>query len=69
MIVDQPIAKNLFSFKWLMGYFGLMALFGLSVVGWQNRQSHLIAGMNRELETNNAFLAAVSMKISRYLSP
>jgi len=69
VIVDQPIARNLFSFKWLMGYFGLMAAFGLGVVGWQNRQSKLIAGMNKELENNNAFLAAVSMKISRYLSP
>ena len=69
VIVDQPIAKNLFSFKWLLGYFGVMAAFGLLVVGWQNRQSNLIAGMNRELESNNAFLAAVSMKISRYLSP
>jgi adenylate cyclase len=69
VIVDQPIAKNLFSFKWLMGYLGVMAAFGLGVVGWQNRQSQLIAGMNKELETNNAFLAAVSMKISRYLSP
>lgn len=69
VIVDQPIAKNLFTFKYLMSYFGIMALFGLGVVGWQNRQSSLIAGMNRELETSNAFLAAVSMKISRYLSP
>jgi adenylate cyclase len=69
VIVDQPIAKNLFSFKWLLGYFGVMAAFGLLVVGWQSRQSNLIAGMNRELESNNAFLAAVSMKISRYLSP
>ncbi len=69
VIVDQPIASNLFSFKWLIGYFGVMAAFGLIVVGWQNRQSNLIAGMNKELETNNAFLASVSMKISRYLSP
>lgn len=69
VIVDQPIARNLFSFKWLLSYFGVMAVFGLGVVGWQNRQSHLIAGMNKELEANNAFLAAVSMKISRYLSP
>ena len=69
VIVDQPIAQNLFSFKWLLGYFGVMAAFGLGVVGWQTRQSNLIAGMNKELETNNAFLAAVSMKISRYLSP
>ncbi|WP_119388098.1 adenylate/guanylate cyclase domain-containing protein [Taklimakanibacter lacteus] len=69
VIIDQPIARNLFSFRWLLSYFGVMAAFGLGVVGWQNRQSNLIAGMNKELESNNAFLAAVSMKISRYLSP
>ncbi len=69
VIVDQPIAANLSSFKWLMGYFGLVGLVGFSLVGWQNRQSGMIAGMNRELETNNAFLASVSQKLSRYLSP
>lgn len=69
VIVDQPIAKNLLSFKWLLGYFAVMAALGVTAVVWQNRQSNLIAGMNKELETNNAFLAAVSMKISRYLSP
>ena len=31
VIVDQPIAKNLFSFKWLMGSFGVMAAFGLEI--------------------------------------
>jgi class 3 adenylate cyclase len=69
VIVDQPIAANLLSFKWLLGYFGLMGAIGFSLVGWQNRQSRMIAGMNRELEANNAFLASVSLKISRYLSP
>ena len=46
-----------------------MALVGLGFVVWQYRQSKLISGMNKELETNNAFLASVSLKISRYLSP
>ncbi|CAN5383908.1 adenylate/guanylate cyclase domain-containing protein [soil metagenome] len=69
VIVDQPVAANLFSFKWLIGYFGFMAVIGLAFVAWQNRQSLMIAGINRELEASNAFLASVSLKISRYLSP
>ena len=67
--VAQPIAANLLSFKWLLGYFIAMALIGFSFVAWQNRQSRLIAGINKELETSNAFLASISLKISRYLSP
>ena len=67
--VEQPIAGNVFSFKWLVGYFGTMAAVGIASVAWQNRQSRLIAGMNKELESANAFLASVSLKISRYLSP
>jgi class 3 adenylate cyclase len=35
----------------------------------QRRQSARIVAMNRELETNNDFLATLSMKISRYIPP
>ena len=35
----------------------------------QRRQAAVIQGMNAELETANDFLASLSMKISRYLSP
>jgi adenylate cyclase len=35
----------------------------------QRRQALVISGMNRELGTANEFLASLSMKISRYLSP
>jgi adenylate cyclase len=35
----------------------------------QRRQALTIRGMNHELETANEFLATLSMKISRYLSP
>ena len=35
----------------------------------QRRQAATIQGMNEELETANDFLASLSMKISRYLSP
>ena len=39
------------------------------IIGVQRRQAATIRGMNRELETANDFLATLSMKISRYLSP
>jgi class 3 adenylate cyclase len=35
----------------------------------QHRQANQIRGMNRELESTNDFLAALSLKISRYISP
>jgi class 3 adenylate cyclase len=35
----------------------------------QRRQASLIRAFNRELEAANEFLASISMKISRYLSP
>ncbi len=35
----------------------------------QRRQAAVIGAMNHELETANEFLASLSMKISRYLSP
>src|SRR5207248_7242938 len=38
-------------------------------IGLQHRQAATIRGINRELETANDFLASLSMKISRYLSP
>jgi len=46
-----------------------MAASGVSFIGMQQRQAATIRGMNRELETANEFLATLSMKISRYLSP
>jgi len=69
VIIDQPVAANILSFKWLLAYFVAMAIVGLGFVVYQYRQGKLISAMNRELETNNAFLASVSLKISRYLSP
>ena len=38
-------------------------------IALQRRQAAIIQGMNGELETANEFLATLSMKISRYLSP
>jgi len=67
--ITQPFADNLFSFKYLLTYFVLLAATGATFIWLQRRQALQINGMNRELETANEFLATLSMKISRYLSP
>jgi adenylate cyclase len=67
--ISQPIVGNIFAFKYLLGYFVFMAASGITFIGIQRRQAATIRGMNRELETANDFLATLSMKISRYLSP
>ena len=69
IMITQPIAANIFSFKYLLAYFALAAASGLSFLGMQRRQATQIQSMNRELESNNDFLASLSMKISRYISP
>jgi len=67
--ITQATASNIFSFKYLLSYFALMAACGTTFIGLQRRQAATIKGMNGELETANEFLASLSMKISRYLSP
>src|SRR6478736_7179629 len=67
--ITQPIAANLFSFKYLLAYFALTAISGVSFLLLQRRQAEKIQNMNRELESNNDFLASLSLKISRYIPP
>jgi adenylate cyclase len=67
--ISQPIGGDLFAFKYLLAYFFLVAAVGLLFIALQRRQAAQIQGMNAELETANDFLASLSMKISRYLSP
>ncbi|MBY0383429.1 MAG: DUF3365 domain-containing protein, partial [Xanthobacteraceae bacterium] len=67
--IGQPIAANILSFKYLLIYFALAAASGAAFFIMQYQQSKLIEGMNKELESNNDFLASLSMKISRYISP
>jgi adenylate cyclase len=67
--ISQPIAANIFSFKYLLIYFVLTAAGGFAFIVMQRRQASVIAGINRDLETANDFLASISMKISRYLAP
>lgn len=67
--VDQPIAANLFSFTYLLTYLFVAGSVGLFVAALQWRQAVLFSRLNEELGEANSFLAAVSMKISKYLSP
>ena len=67
--ISQPIAANIFSFKYLLAYLVLMAASGITFIALQRKQAATIRQMNRELETANDFLATLSTKISHYLSP
>jgi adenylate cyclase len=67
--ISQAFANNIFSFKYLLAYFVFMAGTGFTFIAVQRRQAATIRGVNGELETANEFLATLSMKISRYLSP
>jgi adenylate cyclase len=67
--IAQSIGNNIFAFKYLLAYFVLVATVGTLFILMQRRQAAIINGMNLELETANEFLASLSMKISRYLSP
>ena len=67
--VVQPIATNIWSFKYLLSYFAFAAFAGMAFIGVQRKQSSLIAAANRELAEANDFLASISMKIAKYISP
>ncbi|MER9228563.1 adenylate/guanylate cyclase domain-containing protein [Mesorhizobium sp. M0664] len=67
--VNQPIAANVLTFKYLLLYFGFAAAAGLTFILLQRRQSALVQGINKELSEANDFLAAISLKIAKYLSP
>ena len=67
--ITQPIAGNLFSLKYLLMYFVVVAVTGFTFIALQRRQAAIIQGINRELKTANEFLASLSIKISRYLAP
>ena len=67
--IAQPIAANIFSFKYLLAYFAGAGFFGIAFASMQWRQAKIFQRMNGDLEEANSFLAAISMKISKYLSP
>lgn len=67
--ITQPFAANIFSFKYLLIYFFCVGAAGIGFILMQRRQAGIIQAVNRELEATNNFLATISLKISRYLSP
>jgi len=67
--ISRPIAGNIFSFKYLLSYFVITATVGFGFISLQRRQAQVIAGINKDLEAANEFLASISKKISRYLAP
>ncbi|MGO4197269.1 adenylate/guanylate cyclase domain-containing protein [Rhizobium sp. YAF28] len=69
VIIRQPYASNVLAFKYLLCYFFFVAIIGISFIVLQRQQTRVIHSANRDLEAANEFLASVSLKISRYLSP
>lgn len=67
--VHQPIALNVWSFKWLLTYFLIAGTFGAFFFVLQYRLARSFGRLNDELAANNEFLASISLKISKYLSP
>ncbi|HEY7247583.1 MAG TPA: adenylate/guanylate cyclase domain-containing protein [Xanthobacteraceae bacterium] len=67
--VSQPLAANIFAFKYLLIYFVFVAIAGITVVALQRYQSSLISRVNAELGKTNEFLGNVAQKLARYLSP
>lgn len=67
--IHQPIAANILSFKYMLAYFLAAAGIGLTFILLQRRQAAAVAGANRELAEANDFLASISMKIAKYISP
>jgi adenylate cyclase len=67
--VRQTLAANIFGFKYLLGYFAVVALIGLAFLGSQRVQAAAIRRANQDLGQANAFLTSVAQKIAKYLSP
>jgi adenylate cyclase len=63
--ISQPIAGNIFAFKYLLGYFALTGAVGSLFIALQRRQAVTISGMNTELETKNKFLDSLSTKMAK----
>jgi adenylate cyclase len=69
VIITTSMASNIFSFKYLLGYFAFMAVLGFGFIVVQRRLIRTIEGMNRRLESTNEVSANVARNISRYLAP
>ncbi|MBX3570629.1 MAG: adenylate/guanylate cyclase domain-containing protein, partial [Rhizobiaceae bacterium] len=67
--VSQPLSLASLGFKWMFLYFAVMVATGIGFLVMQWRQSRLLSTVNSELKEANTFLATVSLKIAKYLSP
>ena len=67
--VVSPVAANIFSFRFLLLYFVFAGALGIGFIVVQNRQTAAIEVANGRLAEKNSFLASISAKLSRYLSP
>lgn len=68
VIIDQPIAANLFSFKYMLSYFVAGALTGACCIAVLRRQTSRINSMNRQLQSDK-YIEMIARKIAHYLSP
>ena len=50
---SQPLAANIFAFRYLLMYFVLVAIIGIGVVAMQRYQTSLIGRVNGELSRTN----------------
>jgi len=67
--LTQPIQAHIFAFRYLLIYFACAALIGIIFIANERRHVGLIRNINKELSAANDFLASISMKIAKYLSP
>jgi adenylate cyclase len=67
--IVEPVAANIFSFNYLLIYFGFAGSLAFGFIAVQRRQARIIRRANAQLAETNDFLASISSKISRYLSP
>ncbi len=69
LTIHQPIAANIWAFRWLLTYLLLAGSAGLLFAAMQFRLARNFSQMNEELAANNSFLADISVKISKYIPP
>ena len=67
--IEAPIATNLWSFKYLLAYFVIAGIASVSFIALARRQTEVIRAINDQLGKTNEFLASISAKIARYISP
>jgi adenylate/guanylate cyclase len=69
IVIEQSIADNLFSFKYLLLYFIFGTVAGGAFIGLQRLQGRRLKMMNNELQSVNSYLQTISTNIAKYLSP